>query len=173
MEDQNNKCSQTVTALLLAAAILLATILMAWRVQDSALYRQSTVIRSIFSQESVGMGELLGQRKNIQMLAKFVGAVTTAYINFELIPVNEAATFAAVFQSVGEDITVDRFEYQRRNLEIDGTALSVEGYQRFVESLRVQNHFDSVSGDYYITTDDTVRFTVICAASTTAHQQAV
>ena len=155
---------QIITAATLAAGILLTSVLLAGRVASSSLFLQSKLVGSVFSQESVGFADMLNRRENVRMLFKFAGAVTAAYINFELIPVHEADTFAAVFEGINDDVTVDKFEYQRKNLIIDGTALTREGYGQFVEALRDEGYFTSVSADEYITTEDTIRFRMICVS---------
>jgi len=152
---------QTLTALLLAAAVLLGSMLLARQVENSELYRQSRIVRLVVSQDTVGLADILRDRGNVQMLLKFAGAVTSAYINFELIPLHEADTFAALFQSLDPQITVSAFSYQGRSLTVDGAADTERGYERFVENLRQQGYFASVSGDYYIATDDTVQFRIV------------
>lgn len=152
---------QSLTALLLAAAVLLGSTLLAHRVQRSELYRQSRIVRLLVSQDGVGVGAILQERANVQLLLKFAGAVTSAYINFDLIPVHEADTFSALFESLDPEITVDSFAYQGKSLTVDGSAETQQGYERFVENLRSRDYFASVSGDSYLSTDNAVKFRIV------------
>lgn len=154
--------AQVFTALALVLCILCGTILLSRQVESSTVYRQSLIIGSVFSQKSVGVGDVLKNSKNMEMLFKFAGAVTGAYINFELIPIYEADTFVAVFESANDNITVDAFTYHRKNLVIDGTAETGADYEAFAGALRDQGHFESVSGDHYTATDNTVKFKIVC-----------
>ena len=104
------------TALLLAALMLLSTSWLADRVRQSTFYRQSRIVSSIVSLDSVGVMDIVSDRRNIDLLSKFAGAVASAYINFELIPIHEASTFAAVYESINSDVSIDSFSYRRRNL---------------------------------------------------------
>lgn len=160
-----SRIGQLVTALLAAGIILLCSMLLVQRVENSSLYRQGRFVGSVLSQESVGAGEILGNTKSIRMTVKFAAAVTSAYINFELIPVNEASTFVVIFESVNDGINVELFEYRRKNLVIDGYADTQEAFEAFLGNLRHRDYFDSVSGDSYLTTEDTVRFRIVCVSS--------
>lgn len=159
---------ESIAALLLAAAILLGAVLAAQGVSGSSWYRQSKIIGSIVSQESFGVSELVSDRRHVDVLLKFVSAVANAYVSFELIPVNEGTTFAAVFESIGPVITVERFDYQRRDLIITGLSPDRSGYYEFLRRLRSKPAFSGVSGHYYITVDDEVRFEIQCTPNHTA-----
>lgn len=156
--------TEVLCALLIAACILLASSYGADQLRSSQVYSQSRLISMIFSQDEVNLTDLVADRQNIDMLVKFVGAATSAYINFELIPVNEASTFVAVFESATGLVQIDHFEYHRKNLTIAGTADTRESYGTFLTGLRNTEHFESVSGHYYVATDDTIRFEVECTA---------
>ena len=157
---------ETLTALLLTAALALGGILTANMITGSALYRQSKVIGSIFSDnnESFGVSDILWDAGSRAMLLKFAGALADAYVSFELIPVNEAATFAAVYESTVPAVEIDGFSYRRKDLIITGAASDESAYFEFVRRLRAKNHFDSVSGHYYITTGNLIRFELQCLA---------
>lgn len=154
--------ASTITALLLAAAILLGTTLAANLVRSSNLYSKSRLISMIFSQEQINITDIAGNKRNVDLLLKFVGALTGAYIDFEMIPVNEIGTFAAVFESLPAGIEVEKFEYHRKNLTIAGTAANEDEYQSFLDSLRVTGYFEGVTSHYYLATSGRIQFELEC-----------
>lgn len=153
-----------VIAVLLIAAVIYSTMLLALEIAGSSIYRQSRIVSMLVQQDTVGISGLLEDRRNLDMLIKFAGALTAAYINFELIPVGEAPTFAAVFESLPEGVNIDGFEYRRKDLRIDGVAAAKPNYEAFLAGLKGREHFASVSGRYYDSTDGMVRFQIICAS---------
>lgn len=159
-----------VTAALIAALILLSTNVAADRFRSGDFYNKSRLISMIVSREEIGIADIAGNKRNVDMLLKFVGALTSAYIDFEMIPVGEVGTFAAVFESVPQDVVIDKFEYHRKNLTITGNALSPEAYEDFLETLRDTDYFESVSGHYYLSTGDTIRFELECISQSAAIQ---
>lgn len=164
MQRVGRALSETLTALLLAAALLLGGVLLSNQVQQSSLYRQSKIIRSIISdsEQSPGMMGMLTDAKSRGVLLKFAEAMADGYVNFELIPVNEAETFAAVYESMGSMVEIEEFFYHRRNLVVVGTTSDEAYYREFLRRLRGREHFEAVAGHYYLTTDDAIRFEVEC-----------
>lgn len=168
MEKLQIKLDGIVSGLLTAGAILVLTTWGAGRLLGSEAYNKSRIISMIVSQDSVGIADIAGDKRNVDMMLKFVGALTSAYINFELIPVKEAGTFAAVFESAqGEGgVEIEKFEYHRKNLTITGVSPEVEAYEEFLANLQETEYFESVTGHYYTTTDDRIRFELECASQT-------
>ena len=78
------------TAMVLTFAIFYSTMILALKIVESSVYRQSKVVSMLVQQESIGITGLLEDTHGIEMLLKFAGALTSAYINFELIPLNES-----------------------------------------------------------------------------------
>lgn len=152
---------EAVTAVSLIAAILWGSALLSLEVKSSAVYRQSRVLTMLLSQEPVGIAGMLEDTRNIDMTVKFAGALTAAYINFELIPVNEAATFVAVFESLPEGVDIEGFEYHRKDLHITGVA-DETGYDAFISNLRGRDYFSSVTGQILGDQDGVTRFGIIC-----------
>lgn len=157
------KLSGVLSGTALALAIFCATTFGARALLNSELYGKSRVISMIVAQDTVGVADLAADRRNLDIVLKFAGALTSAYIDFELIPVGEAGTFAAVFESVPDDVDITRFEYRRKNLVIFGSAPDKERYDAFVAGLEGTGHFESVSGHRYDATDGTLRFELECA----------
>lgn len=159
-----------ITALLLAAALLLGGILLARQLTESPIYRQSQIISSIFSgvdslgEENPGWSTLLTDDNGRDVLLKFAGALANAYVSFELIPINEAETFAAIYQSLDDSIGIDEFSYHRKNLSITGSAADEAAYEGFISRLEETAHFEQVSGHSYTATDDSVKFEIECIA---------
>lgn len=166
MEKKSSRVGGIVSAVMVAVLVLFTGTVAANTVRQSEFYSKSRVISLIFSQDGIAVTDIAGNKRNVDMMLKFVGALTSAYINFELIPVNEAGTFAAVFRSVPPEVTIDKFEYHRKNLTITGTASALEEYERFLDSLQEDGYFESVTGHHYLTTDDQIRFTLACTADT-------
>lgn len=158
-----------ITALLLAAALLFGGILLARRLTESPFYRQSQIISSIFSgveatEESPGWSAMLTDARKRNVLMKFAGALANAYVSFELIPINEAETFTAIYESLGDSVEIEEFSYHRKNLTIRGFAADEAGYDGFVADLKASGRFEQVSGHGYTATDDSVRFEIECIA---------
>lgn len=152
------------SAALIVAAILFGTGYAAERVRASDFYRSSRLIGMIVSQEGVGLADMAGNKRNVDMMLKFVGALTSAYIDFELIPVGEVSTFTAVFESVPEGVEIEKFEYHRKDLFITGKAESGEAYKDFLTALRETDYFAGVNGHFYLSTDDDIRFELECTS---------
>ena len=157
------------TALFAAAAVLLGTLFLAGQAEKSRLYLQSRMLGVIAKQDQVKVVSLLTDAEKRGALTKFIGALTSAYINFELIPYNEGQTFAAVFQSLEDGVHVEQFEYKRRDFLIRGWALTPEAYDAFAFKLSQSAGFSSVTGHKYLAVDDTIRFEIWCV---TNHQSA-
>lgn len=161
------KVSDSLTALLLAAALCLGGILLARQVTESNLVRQSQIIRSVFSgeEDSPALAKVVTDPRGREALLKFAQGLANAYVSFELIPINEAATFSAVLESMGPVVEIEAFAYHRRNLTITGTAPDETGYQEFVRRLRGTGHFEGVSGHAYLTNENLFRFEIECVAA--------
>lgn len=158
--------TNVLTSLAAVFIIFCGTLYAAQQVVDSAVYRQSKLISMIVQQDSVGIASLVQDTRNIDLVVKFSGAIASAYINFELIPLNEASTFVAVFESVPDSVTVESFEYRRHNLVIYGYADSVADYNEFIGALRQRDYFDTISGHWYDSTHGGLRFEIECSAKT-------
>ncbi len=165
MKETISGIGQITGAIVTALIVLLCSTLLAQQVAKTRFYQQSRFFTGLFRQDSVGVTEMFSQGKNMDLLLKFAGAVTTAYINFELIPVNEAKTFTAIFESVNDRITIQQFTYQRKDLSILGNAQDKEAYALFLEKLKQTEHFSSVSGHTYIALDDSIQFQILCAST--------
>lgn len=161
------RASDAVTALLLAAALCLGGILLAQRITGSSLVRQSRIIRSIFTdqEDAPALTNVIIDPRGREVLLKFAGGLANAYVSFELIPVNEAATFNAVLESLGPVVEIEAFAYHRRNLTITGTSPDESGYREFVRRLQATGHFEGVTGHFYWNTDDLVQFEIECVAA--------
>ena len=151
-------------ALLLTAAILFGSIWMAEEIRSSGVYNKSRLMSRILSQEEISFSDMLGDRHNVGMMLKFVGALTSAYIDFELIPVHELDTFTAVMGSVNDGIAIDRFAYHRKNLTIYGQAADREQMRQFLSALQETDQFKSIAQHAYETTADTMRFEMVCVS---------
>lgn len=152
------------TAVLAAALILFSTIFIARKAVDSQVYRQSRVVSMLVQQDSIDIKDMLSDTRGVGMIVKFAGALASAYINFELIPLNEAPTFMAVFDSLPKNVSVSGFEYHRKDLIVTGSAKTQADYENLVTALRERDYFLSVSGSAYDATDGTVRFKIVCAS---------
>ena len=145
-----------------AALVLLFAMSCADMVKNSRLLQQGRFAAAVFSQQPTGLAGVLSEPKKFDATLKFLGAVTTAYINFEMIPVGEARTFVAVFESLESDIEIDRFSYKGKTLEIIGIAPDAQTAEAFRLNLERQDVMLSVSYHAYTTVDDRVRFRVGC-----------
>lgn len=164
MQKACHKISDTITALLLAAILLLGGVLLSSQILESRLYRKSRIIRLLVSdnEQTPEMSKMLTDSRNRDVLMKFAGAMANAYVNFELIPINETETFSAVYRNIGHDVEIEEFIYHRRNLIIIGTCSDESYYGEFLRRLRSEPHFSAVTGHYYLTTDDLIKFEIEC-----------
>lgn len=155
-------------ALLLTAAISLSGIFMSGQlldsVRDSAFYRQSQIIGSIFSQEDTSLIQVATDTRARNNLFKFAGALANAYVSFEFIPYNEMQTFTAVHESLGPAIEIDSFEYHGKNLVITGSAPDETEYSEFLDRLRSHNHFAQVTGNFHTTPEGRAAFEIVLSA---------
>lgn len=161
---KTSNISSMTAAFFLAALVLVSTMTAAEAVSNSKFFRQSKFVTTLLSSDSTSLTTIVTNPKTLDAFTKFLGAVTTAYINFEMIPVNEANTFIAVFESLNEAIEIESFTYHGKSLTITGTATGRTEYFRFYRALEATEHFASVNGHQYITVDDNVRFEIECAA---------
>jgi len=160
-----HKIASAACALTIAAAILLGTHFAAAWITNSRIYLNSMLLVSITDRdEGVSMFSIITDAQKRDMTARFIGALTNAYIHFELIPHNEAQTFTAVFQSLGEGIHISEFEYRRHDLLIRGSADTPEAYEAFIKRLISTGHFISVTGSAQPTQNGGVVFEIWCAA---------
>lgn len=156
-------CATVLSACLCAALMLFSSFLMVQAFKNSGFYRQSKIIGLLVSRDSVGVRGLFEDSRNLDTMLKFTGALTSAYINFELIPVNEVDTFVVVLESLPENVVIEKFEYQRRNLIIEGSAANRSGYFEFLHNLREHEHFKNISEHSYLTTENSVHFELTCS----------
>ena len=159
------KIISTAIALAIAAAIIVTTSFAASWVEHSRIYRQSRLLGAITGTEGVSILGIVTDPGKRDVTVKFIAALTSAYINFELIPYNEAQTFAAVFQSLSVGIYIDSFEYRRHDLMIRGFAGSMEDYNNFISSLAATQHFASVTGHANPILHGGISFEIWCSAA--------
>lgn len=164
MKKESRRAESVFLAFITAMAILLGTTVLADAFRSSQIYNKSRIIRMIVTQDQINITDMAGNKRNVDMMLKFVGALTSAYINFEMIPVGEVSTFVSVFESIPSDVTITKFEYHRKNLHITGMASNEESYTSFLQSLRDTEHFASVSGHFYLSTDNHIQFQMECLA---------
>jgi hypothetical protein len=163
--DRKNKLGGLGGAVATALLVLLGTLFLAQQATQTEFYMQSQILRSIFArQESADTSGMLTQKNQREAMFQFAGAVTTAYIDFELIPVNEVDTFLAVVQEMNEGIEVESFAYHRKNLTIIGTAQTAEDYQNFLTRLQNVDYFEGVSGQDALSADGVVGFEITTTA---------
>lgn len=161
MQRASKPLTDAIIAVIVIAAVIYTTMLLAGKVVSSSIYRQSRVVSMLVQQESFDIPGMLEDTRNIELVIKFAGALTTAYINFELIPVGEEATFVAVFESLNDNVDIEGFEYRRKDLSITGTAVTKADYESFLQTLRERNRFTSVEGSCYDSTKGGVRFEIL------------
>ena len=133
--------------------------------QNSALYRQSQIVGSVFSQQDVGALDIITDPAGRELLLRFAEALATAYVDFEFIPTNEIGAFAAIYESLGPNIEIESFAYRRRDLIITGSAPGRADYNEFLRSLQSHDHFGGVSGQFHQTEQGYIRFEIICEAA--------
>jgi len=160
-----SKVVSAALALAVATAILLSTSLAALWVEHSRIYMQSQLLRSIAGEDGVSMLSIITSPEKRDVTLRFIAAITTAYISFELIPYNEAQTFTAIFASLNEGIHIELFEYRRHDLVIRGHANSIQNYYSFIKNLADNGHFTSVTGYVLSEESDTVVFEIWCIAA--------
>jgi hypothetical protein len=160
MQGYRIKPRAALAAVAAAAGILLAAGLLAGALKKSELYSQSRFLSTLLSEDAVELRDFATDRENLSTLVKFVGAVTEAYIDFELIPVGEADAFAAVFESRPRAVRIVRFEYRGKDLSIFGTAPDEAQYGEFVARLTDTGSFASVSGSFTDSADGAVSFEI-------------
>ncbi|MDL2234205.1 hypothetical protein LJC63_11600 [Ruminococcaceae bacterium OttesenSCG-928-L11] len=163
MDTVKRTTQSLIAAMLAALLILLGTGGLAKRAAESTLLMQSRFARTVLAQDSMNPIRMVTEPQKLNVLLKFIGAVTTAYINFEMIPVNEAQTFVVLFESAGDDIAIESFAYHGKKLLVTGTAPTAEACERFRDALEDKRYFSSVALHQYTTTDDEIRFEMECA----------
>jgi hypothetical protein len=152
------------SALAIGLAILLLTGFLAGELRQSGLYSGSRFLSVILSQDTMELRELVSDRENVETLLQFVGAVTAAYIDFELIPLGEADTFSVVFQSRPPGVRIDSFAYHGEDLSIFGTAPGGAEYDAFVRGLTDSAAFESVAGSCGEGGEDGVPFEIVAVS---------
>jgi Tfp pilus assembly protein PilN len=153
---------QLVPGLLAAAMVLLATLFVAGEIIETRLVRQGRYAAVLLAEDSLTLTGVVSDPKKLDATLKFLGAVTAAYINFELIPVNEARTFTVIFEALDDAITVDRFVYRGKTLIITGHAPDAKTGEAFRRRLEAQDYLVTVDYHAYTTVSDNVRFQVTC-----------
>lgn len=157
--------TDAIIAVAAITAVIYSTMLLAGAVINSSIYRQSRVVSMLVQQESIDIPGMLEDTRGIELVIKFAGALTTAYINFEMIPVGEESTFVAVFESMNDKVDIESFEYRRKDLSITGTAATKADFESFLETLSERKHFVSVEGGCYDSTDGGVKFEILGVAA--------
>jgi hypothetical protein len=145
-----------------AALILLSTLLLAQQVAGSAFFRRSRFVTTVLSQDSMSLTGILSDPQKLSASVKFLGAVTAAYINFEMIPVNEARTFTVIFESLDSAVIIENFVYQGKTLIIAGETPDTQTLEDFRQDLTDQAYFTAVSLHQYTTVEDRIRFEMAC-----------
>lgn len=164
MRQASKLLTDAIIAIIAIAAVIFSTALLAERVINSSIYRQSRIVSMLVQQESFDVSGMLEDTRNVELVIKFAGALATAYINFEMIPVGETATFVAIFESLNDNVGIESLEYHRKDLSITGIAATKADYESFLEAFRERSHFDSVEGSSYDSTDGGVRFEILGAS---------
>ena len=131
----------------------------------SQLYQQSRIISALLKQDAFEVSSIMENRRNVELLLKFAGAAAAAYIDFELIPLREGATFAAVFESTNAGVEIDGFSYRGTTLMITGRADSGRDLADFEASLRETGYFGSVTKEERPDPADDASFRLACATS--------
>jgi len=149
--------------LIAAALVMLSMDFAAAHVRRSRTFLQSRFAALLFSEGPLHISQVLTDQENISMFIHFLGAVTAAYINFDMIPVNEAQTFAVLFESRPGAVRIEDFAYQGKLLTIDGTAADERVAILFLQTLEERAYFRSLSGETRIMSDGVVRFEIVCA----------
>lgn len=160
MHKTSKLLTDAIIALVLIMIVIYSTMILALRVVNSSIYRQSRIVSMLVQQDSFDLTGMLENTENIDLVLKFTGALASAYINFEMIPVNEASTFVAVFESMNSDVEIESFDYLRKDLFINGTAQTERACDDFVSALRRQNHFASVEVSSYESIGGGVKFEI-------------
>lgn len=161
MQRSSRFLTDAIIAVIVISAVIYSTTLLAAKVTNSSIYRQSRIVSMLVQQESFDIPGMLEDTRNIELVVKFAGALATAYINFELIPVGEEGAFVAVFESLNDNVDIEGFEYHRKDLSITGTAVTKADYESFLETLRERKRFASVEGSCYDYTKGGVRFEIL------------
>lgn len=167
MSYEKNNFFTVVIAVLTAMAVFLSTWWLSDMAEKSKIYQQSRIIGRLASQEQLDITSIVLDGEKRDITAKFVGALTTAYINFEMIPYSEGQTFVVLMQSINEGIHVENLEYKRRDLVISGVSNTIADYNSFMEHMENSGHFSSVTGHEYLNVDGGVNFDIWCAAENT------
>lgn len=168
MTNENDLIRRSIIGALCALAfsliILFGTMFASDRVLNSTLFRQSRFATTILSEDSMSLVSIMEDPGKVDVFFKFIGAVTTAYINFEMIPVNEAKTFVVIFESLDNSISIESFVYHGKKLFVTGIAPSQSTCDAFRDELEKRRYFESVSIHQYTTVDDNIRFELVCTA---------
>lgn len=159
-------------ALLSAGLVLFGATFAAQQVLSSKLYTQSRLIRRIVQQEQIQLADMASNRRNLDLLLQFAGAVTSAYIDFELIPINEANTFAVIFDSLPGNIEITHFDYQRKDLIIEGISPDPESVEAFRAALEESAYFAQVNGEVQGSDTNNMPFRIECIAQSRTEEQA-
>jgi len=135
-------------------------------VQESAAYRHSVILTSVFSgEDDVGLGAILTDARARGLFFKFARTLTNAYVSFELIPYGQLETFSVVYAALGPHVEIDDFIYRGHDLIITGSVLSEASYHEFLASLSGSGYFLDVRGRFDISGDGGVRFEIECLAA--------
>lgn len=161
MQRSSRLLTDAIIAVIVIAAVIYSTALLSAKVTSSSIYRQSRIVSMLVQQESLDITGMLEDTRSIELVIKFAGALATAYINFEMIPVGEESAFVAVFESLNDNVDIEGFEYRRRDLSITGTATVKADYESFLETLRERKRFAYVEGSCYDSTEGGVRFEIL------------
>lgn len=158
-----------IVALVLAVGIIWSgSALSGWvsgTMRESAAYRQSVIVSSVFSQEDEpSLGTVLTDARARGLLFKFARALTSAYISFELIPYGQLEVFGAIYASLGSHVEIDDFAYRGHDLIITGFALDEEGYYELLAGIRDTGFFGEVRGSFSAV-EGGIRFEIECLAA--------
>jgi len=159
---KNKPMPGLLSGIIAASIILTSATAAAGLLKNTRLFRQGRFAAALFSEETMSLAGVLSEPKKLDATLKFFGAVTAAYINFEMIPVGEARTFIAVFESLESDIEIDKFTYRGKTLEITGRAPDAATAETFRDNLENYGNLIPVNFHTYTTVDDAVRFNMEC-----------
>lgn len=148
------------SALISSVLIIALSVLLSVSVLESGIYRQSKIAGFIISNSEDNKSQIISDPK---IFVKFVRAVANAYVNFDMIPIHEAATFFALAESTDDDINIDDLAYESKTLLITGTAKDIESFDMFLEKLSQSEHFRHVTSHYYTTKKDQIKFSIECS----------
>lgn len=164
MDTKKQKLVSMLLAVVIAVGLFWLGGMVATKAKESTLLAQSRVLRGLLQEDSVDALSILKDKDTRILLQKFVAAVASGYVNFELIPYNEGKTLSLLLSSINKGITIDSFSYSGRDFIIKGSCDDFESLDKFVTNLREADYFKQVSVDTNWSLEKT-EFTIHCYAN--------